>query len=70
MIVVYAIGWIWGLIYWLPIDFNKYNSDLFELFQTIYFFFMLIMNVVQPTIQASLAAYISYSYDVGVLTKT
>lgn len=31
--------------------------------------FIVIMNIVQPVVQASLAAYISTSYDTGILTK-
>lgn len=61
MIVVYGVGWIWCIFYWLPIE---YTGEI------VYTLFMLIMNLVQPIVQASLAAYISNSYEGGVLTKT
>jgi len=68
MILTNSIGWIWYLCYFLPIDYNR--NELYDNVMLFYAIYMLVINFVQPIVQASLAAYISNAYEVGVMNKT
>ena len=61
MIVTYGTCWVTWLFGFLLFD--SENTEY------AYSLFMVVFNIIQPIVQASLAAYISNSYDVGVLSK-